>query len=406
MVSSQKNLQLAAFYFIFASAVADLVSIFACHTLLIAAIVATLLARQELRVPPIKLPFGLFIAGTLLALLLSDNTRAGFPQFKKLFVFSMLFLAYTLIRRVPDIRRLVLWWTAAATVQSLWSYGQYVRKVNAARALHVDFYTYYVSRRITGFLGHWMPFSAVQMMALLMLISLLFFAPPRDRRAVIGLWFCGLLIAYSILLSETRSIWAATAVGAAFLVWKWKPKMVLAVPVILGGAFLAAPHVVKERVISIYKPHGRNGETDSNRHRQVTYRVGFEMIKAHPWFGLGPEMPGIEFQKYVPPEIRPLPDGYYGHLHSIYTQYAAERGIPTALCMMWLLGKILFDFLRALRTSIDPYIAGGVAVVIGILIEGIVEYNLGTSPPLGMFLAVVAIGYSAIAARCVEAADA
>jgi hypothetical protein len=59
-----------------------------------------------------------------------------------------------------------------------------------------------------------------------------------------------------------------------------------------------------------------------------------------------------------------------------------------------------------LRTSIDPYIAGGVAVVIGILIEGIVEYNLGTSPPLGMFLAVVAIGYSAIAARCVEAADA
>jgi O-antigen ligase len=405
MVSSQKNLQLAAFYCIFASAVADLVSTFACDVFLVGAVVAALLAHQDLRLPPIMLPFGLFIGGTVLSIVVSDNWNAGFPQFKKLFLFYMLFLVYTLIRRVPVIRRLVLFWTAAATVQALWSYGQYVRKLQAARALHVDFYTYYVARRITGFLGHWMPFSAVQMMALLMLMSLLFFAPPKDRRAVIGLWFCALLIAYSILLGETRSVWAATALGAAFLIWKWKPKMLLAVPLILGAAFFAAPNVVKERVVSIYKPHGKNGETDSNRHRKVTYRVGFEMIKAHPWFGLGPEMPGIEFQKYVPPEIRPLPDGYYGHLHSIYTQYAAERGIPTALCLMWLLGKIMFDFLRALRTSVDPYIAGGVAVLIGILIEGFVEYNLGTSPPLGMFLAVVAIGYSAIDARS-EAVDA
>ncbi len=400
MMPSRTNLQLAAFYLIFASAVADLVSIFACHTLLIAAIVCMLLAREQLRLPPIALPFGLFLAGTFLSLILSSDPRAGLPQLKKLFVFCMLFLVYTLIRQVADIRRLVLWWTAAATVQALWSYGQYWRKVVAARELHVDFYTYYVARRITGFLGHWMPFSAVQMMALLMLISLLFFAPPRDRRAVIGLWGCAVIIAYSIILGETRSVWGATAVGAAFLIWKWKPKMLLATPVVLAVCFFAAPQVVRERVVSIYKPHGRNGETDSNRHRYVTYRVGFEMIKAHPWFGLGPEMPGIDFQKYIPPDIqRPLPDGYYGHLHSIYTQYAAERGIPTALCMMWLLGKILFDFLRALRTSVDPYVAGGVAVIIGILIEGFVEYNLGTSPPLGMFLAVVGIGYSAIDAH-------
>ena len=405
MVFSQKNLQLAAFYFIFASAVADLVSIFACHLFLVLAIAASLLARQELRLPPIMLPFGLFIGGTLLAILLSDDPRAGFPQFKKLFVFSMLFLAYTLIRRVPDMRRLVLWWAATATVQALWSYGQYWRKAAAARALHVDFYTYYIPRRTTGFLSHWMSFSAVQMMALLMLISLLFFAPPRDRRAVIGLWVCAGLIVYSIILCGTRSVWAATALGATFLIWKWKPKMLLAAPLVLGAAYLGAPHVVKERVASIYRPHGRNGETDSNRHRQVTYRVGFEMIKAHPWFGLGPEMPGKEFQKYVPPEIRPLPEGYYGHLHSIYTQYAAERGIPTALCIMWVIGKILFDFLRALRTSVDPFTAGAVAVVIGILVEGVVEYNLGDSEPLGMFLAVVAIGYSAIAARG-EPADA
>jgi len=41
---------------------------------------------------------------------------------------------------------------------------------------------------------------------------------------------------------------------------------------------------------------------------------------------------------------RPLPIGWYGHLHNIYLQYAAERGIPTMLMMMWMLLQILFDF--------------------------------------------------------------
>ena len=46
---------------------------------------------------------------------------------------------------------------------------------------------------------------------------------------------------------------------------------------------------------------------------------------------------------------RPLPIGWYGHLHNIYLQYAAERGIPTMLVLMWMLGQILFDFWRGLR---------------------------------------------------------
>ena len=63
------------------------------------------------------------------------------------------------------------------------------------------------------------------------------------------------------------------------------------------------------------------------------------MIRAHPWFGLGPEEVKLQFNSYVPPDIpRPLPEGWYGHLHNIYLQYAAERGIPTMLLMLWMLG--------------------------------------------------------------------
>ena len=86
-------------------------------------------------------------------------------------------------------------------------------------------------------------------------------------------------------------------------------------------------------------------EVDSNLHRYVTRRTGIEMIKAHPWFGIGPEMPGKQFQQYLPADIKlPLPEGFYGHLHNVYLQYGAERGIPALLAFLWMIGMMLHDW--------------------------------------------------------------
>src|SRR5512133_3256082 len=127
------------------------------------------------------------------------------------------------------------------------------------------------------------------------------------------------------------------------------------------------------------------------------------MVEDHPWFGLGPEGPNLHFKEYVPEDVpRPLPSGWYGHLHNIYLHYAAERGIPTMLILMWLLGQILFDFwkgLRALPPGRGPrrsLLYGGIAVVLATLAEGVVELNLGDSEVLTMFLVVVACGYLAL----------
>ncbi len=156
----------------------------------------------------------------------------------------------------------------------------------------------------------------------------------------------------------------------------------------------------KERLLSLAHPRE---DVDSNRHRVVTFRTGLEMIKAHPWFGLGPEEIGRNFNSYVPKDIRrPLPAGYYGHLHNIYLQYAAERGIPGLLCVLWFIGLALYDCLRALfsqprhqRSQEAFMLHGMLAVTIGILIGGIFEYNLGDSEVLMMFCSVVALGYAA-----------
>jgi putative inorganic carbon (hco3(-)) transporter len=127
------------------------------------------------------------------------------------------------------------------------------------------------------------------------------------------------------------------------------------------------------------------------------------MVKAHPWFGLGPEQIRRNFDSYVPADIqRPLPVGYYGHLHNIYVQYAAERGIPALVFILWLIGMTMWDcfqgILRAGRARSQELFVlhGTIAVIIGVLVGGLFEYNLGDSEVLMMFLSVVALGYAAV----------
>jgi O-antigen ligase len=128
------------------------------------------------------------------------------------------------------------------------------------------------------------------------------------------------------------------------------------------------------------------------------------MIKAHPLFGVGPERAkrGALFDDYVPRDIpRPLPTGWYGHLHSIYIHYAAERGIPAMLVLVWMLVQMGIDFGRGAQRQdgrSDPrfILHACAAVVIGIMLEGFFEVNLGDSEVLGMFLAVAGCGYATL----------
>ena len=127
------------------------------------------------------------------------------------------------------------------------------------------------------------------------------------------------------------------------------------------------------------------------------------MIERHPVLGLGPEMPRIHFNEYVPADIpRPLPVGSYMHLHNIYLHYAAERGIPMLLVFLWLMGRILWDFwegcgrCRRGATTGGFCCMAGIAVVIATLVDGVANMNLGDSEVLTMFLVVVACGYLAL----------
>ena len=382
----------------FGSAVAILFSIAASQILLGLALAALLLSGGRMRLPRIWLPLSLFLLGTLISLAFSPDPAAGLPQVRKIFVFTMLLVVFSTVREMRTIRWLFLCWAGAGTLTALRGLVQFGRKVQEAHAQGRGFYEYYIAERITGFTSHWMTFGGEEMFAFLMITAFLFFACIARKRA--WLWFlCALLMASALLLGFTRSIWLASAGAGIYLLWFWKRALAAVLPVILLLIAFLSPASIHERFTSLLNP----GKLDSNQHRIVTWTTGLEMIRAHPWFGLGLEEVKPQFDRYVPASTpRPLPEGWYGHLHNIYLQYAAERGIPTMLMMLWMLGQILWDCSRRVwrlppgRSDLKFVLHGAVAVVIATMIAGVFEYNLGDSEVLTMFLVVVGCAYAAM----------
>ena len=374
------------------------ISIAASQIFLGLGIVLLLVFRQKLPFPRIWIPLAFFFFWTALADVLSPDPWGGRAQIKKFFVFLFIPLIYGVFeRQFSKVYWLIVAWAAAASASGLWALVQFGLKYEGAEHTHQSFYFTYVGRRITGFESHWMTFGALQLSVLCLLISQWFFSSKRMP----GWAYSSLLIlSAAILLGWTRSIWLATVPAVLYLVWFWRPKMTLAVPVAVVAALLIAPSGTRARLTSLFDPHG---QTDSNRHRVVTFRTGVEMIKAHPVFGLGPEEISRNFNAYVPADIRrPLPIGYYGHLHNIYLQYAAERGIPGLLLMLWFIGLAVWDCfqgilcIRGVRSQQLFVLHGVVAATIGVLVEGIFEYNLGDSEVLMMFVTIIALGYAAL----------
>lgn len=373
------------------------ISIAASQVLLGVGVAYLLVTRKSLPFPRIWVPLAALFGWTLLADLLCPDPWLGRAQVKKFFVFLFIPLIYTAFRnQFGRVRLLMASWIAVATASGAWGLLQFVHKHAEAKRTGEDFYVTYVGHRITGFESHWMTFGALQLSVLSLLLAHWFFAKRK-----LPVWVYGIgatVLGLAIVLGWTRSIWLGAVPAVLYLIWFWKPKRMWIVPLAAAAAFLIAPAGTRDRITSLFQPHG---ETDSNQHRVVTFRTGLEMIKAHPIFGIGPEQVGRQFNAYVPADIhRPLPVGFYGHLHNIYIQYAAERGIPGLFCVLWLIGLAMWDAFGALRISpsrsdATAVLHGAVAVTIGILVSGFFEYNLGDSEVLMMFVAVLGLVYAA-----------
>ncbi len=326
----------------------------------------------------------------------ADNPAAGGYQIRKMVLFLILLFAVNLILNLKHLETLyqVLYFEAA--IAGGYAAIQFLTQYQTVHTDHPGFlYHFMTQQRITGFMGDWMNFGGQQMLIFAMLLAFLLLRPKV--RAL--WWLVAGVIAFSIILNFTRSVWLGCFVATLYLVARWKARWLWAVPALAGLFLLASPRLVRERAFSII----HHGNDKSIAMRFEMWNVGWKMIRKHPWVGVGPNNINQDYVEYLPPGKSPRP-GYHAHLHNDYIQFAAERGLPCLAAYLWLLGALLWSYIKIRKKSVAGrwIIDGAIAAWLALVVEGCFEFNFGTSPVLMMFLFVAAAPFIVAQAEALE----
>jgi len=375
---------------------------------------ADLLRRP--RVPaflPVKLPLALFCFFTALSIGWAENPVVGWTVVRKLTLLFILLFTVNLInsnRQLTAIYRAVFLESALA---GLLAVGQFITQYRQVRAQHPGKLYYFMTLlRIHGFQGHWMNFGGQQMLIFVALVAYVTLgrrptdsSPPhprplspkgaRGRILDIVNWIVLAIVAISIVLNFTRGVWLGCGVGLLYLVARWHARWLLALPVFAGFVYLASPSLVRDRVQTLFHPTA----DPAIAVRIEMWHVGLAMIRRHPLTGVGPNNIPEVYLTYLPPGTQAVP-AWHEHLHDVYLQLAAERGLPCLAAWLWFMGALGRQILRTRRRLkrdggptwiADASFAGWLAFVV----EGFFEFNFGTTPVLMVFLFVISTPFAA-----------
>lgn len=365
------------------SAASTLVSIAAAQTLFGLAVLLWIVTRpRPFYLPAYVLPLGLFMVTTLLSLAMSPEPSVGGAPIRKFVLFLIGLLSANFVntaRRVQVTFRVLL---AVASIGAAFSLLQFVikeRRFLATKNLADD---PMALDRVKGFMSHWMTFSGGQLLVWCAAVPVVIWIGRR--------WLVPLtLVGCAIIFSYTRSAWMGAVAGVAAAGF-WIPRrqlITILVPIVIS-CLLASPFIYHRLSLSA---HGKFGPDYG---RAALLKVGVEMVREHPLFGVGLERIPREFPKYYKGDN--LDSFYYGHMQNDFMQIAAERGLLCFAAFLWFLAAIyrsLWGFLKSSDETLRLTALSAVSVLTGFLVMGLAEYNFGDSEPLMLFLFIVSIPF-------------
>jgi O-antigen ligase len=355
--------------------------------------------KSLIRFLPIKVPLAIFCVWTVVSMFFAEEPAAGGFAIRKLVLFVILALTLNTIVSIRHLEFLFQSLFVESALAGALGTVQFIEQYRRMGILHPHrIYRDMMLNRITGFMGHWMNFSGQQMLAFTALATLLLFVwvsrkrrqpSPSFRFTGAAGWMVLALAGLSILLSFTRGVWLGCFVAGLYLLARYFPRWIWALPVLALAGYFVAPHMVRERVNLALHPW----RDPALSIRFEMWGVGLKMMERHPLVGVGPNNIFATYPLYLPPGKTPQ-KGYHDHLHDNFIQFGAERGLPCLAAWVWMMLALGWHMLRirrriktlaASRWIADAAFAGWLAF----LIEGFFEFNFGTSPVLMVILFVV-----------------
>jgi len=248
--------------------------------------------------------------------------------------------------------------------------------------------------RATGFYDHWTTYAeGLQLIASLTLGLLVALPRKRTRNgALLALAIVSMCAA--LLLTVTRASWLALLISAtliAVLGLSRRSLLVIAacaLPLVVAGLFV----LHQKRNVGFF-----DQADDSIRWRQTVQREGFQLLVSNPrhlLVGVGMDSIKAHWRQWGLFDNGRLP---MGHMHSDYLQIALERGMPTLIVWLILLGtyaRMLWRLRRRVPTEnwIERGIVfGALGGLIGFMLSGIVHYNWGDSEVVMIFYLIMGL---------------
>jgi O-antigen ligase len=155
--------------------------------------------------------------------------------------------------------------------------------------------------------------------------------------------------------------------------------------------FLVAPDAVRSRIRSIVDP-----QDVTARERLYMWDSGLQIIRDHPWTGVGINgVKGIYYDYKHPNAVR----DQRAHLHSNLFQIAAERGLIGVTCWLWIWVAFyrqawqIFRDLGPGNPRASALVVGSLASVTGFHLAGLFEYTFGDSEVIMLVYFLMALPY-------------
>jgi O-antigen ligase len=259
---------------------------------------------------------------------------------EQILYFIWFYMLVTLFRTPQDLRQFAMFFAVAGLMASL--VGMATRLMGGAKAMTAGTMGENMEEGAGGRVGGgWLGLDHANMFAahLLMTMPMWFFAVNHLKHgfrrvfaevAVIN-GFLGLLFTYS------RSAWLGSMLGiglAGLADRKSLRRVIMFAAIFAIAAQTVALFTLNMNLVDIILNRFEQLESSSFSSRPYIWASAIQVIKAHPFFGVG--------LGAFPGHAPAIPTGWVpSHSHNVYLAYAAEAGLPTAFAFVVLTIRVL-----------------------------------------------------------------
>lgn len=330
--------------------------------------------KQKFIFPSFFWPLLVYAALSLVSSFLSVNPEMSLKDSRELLLLLIVPIVYTGFSEENVLKKANLALLASAYLSCLYS-------------LFIVLFKPPPGGRISGFMGNAMTQAGLLLLFSCMALSLLILGKERIRY----LWGLGFLLSLvALILTQTRSAWVGLVIAAALILFLYKPKALIIVPLAVGLFYLASPQPLKKRALSSFSL-----KHPWNKPRIEYMRAGIKIIGDFPLFGTGPDTVDMVFQK---PKYGLSEEAKNNvHLHNNIVQIGAERGIPTLLAWLAFMVWVFLSLLKLLKNkdpTLYPFTVAALAGLLAFSIAGLFEYNFADSEITALFLYMITIPFS------------